>query len=231
MSKIFLSGIFVCLIVSIAFAQVFKTVNIAFTREIKKNGIKEVSRGHIYYNNKKTILKITDPISQWMIIDSKSIIIYYPVEKEAMKINCSLPVALPFLDLFINVINENFGLAELGYHVEKNEFKNDTLYTYWGPAEKNRGSMGQVIFALVNNKIVFSESKDPQGKTIFKTFYQDHITSRTKYIPLKMTILKFFETGITIEDIVYANPVFNQPLPKEIINFRIPDNITIEVIE
>ncbi len=90
--------------------------------------------------------------------------------------------------------------------------------------------MGPVILALVKNKIVLSESKDIQGKTVIKTIYQNFVSYRTKHIPLKMTIFQFSEFGTTIEEIVFSNPIFNKSFPSEIVNFNIPEGIEPEEI-
>lgn len=231
MKRTFILLLLVSLEISVAYSQTIRTINVEFTRHIERENSKETATGSIYYNNTRTILKIIEPIFQWVIITGDSMLIYYPVEKQALLIKSDNPATLPFLNMFIGVVKENFGLAESGYSIRKNEMRGDTLFTYWDPSPKSRKFMGPVTLALVQNKLVLSESKNPQGKTIIRTIYQNHVRYRTKHFPLQITIFQYSEPGITIETVVFFNPTFDEPFPPEIANFCIPGEIELEAIE
>lgn len=231
MRKIFILLFVLLPEISIVRSQTFKTVKMEFTRTIERDNRQETSSGSIYYNSTKTILKITEPIIQWILMTGDSLLIYYPNEKQALLMKCENPATLPFLNMFVGVVKENFGLGELGYGIIKNEMKGDTLFTYWAPPTTRRKFMGPVVLALLKNKLVLSESQNPQGKTILKTIYQNHISYRTKNFPLQMTVFQFSEQGTIIENVTFVNPLFDQPFPIEIENFCIPQDVIPEEIE
>ena len=219
------------LIISFGQSQEIKTVQIQFSREVQREKHTDNSEGFIYYQDDKITVQITKPLKQWMILESGVMLIYYPVEQEALRFKNTLQSTLPFLDFFIRIVNEDLGLNELGYRIDKNEFINDTLFTHWIPDEKDKNRMGPVILALNDNRIVLSESKDTKGKTIIKTLYQNYIDFQSKYLPMKMIIYQYLDTGTIVENIQYSNPLIDKPLPREILDFRIPETINIEDIE
>jgi hypothetical protein len=217
--------------ISFTQGQEIEAIQMQFSREVQRENNTETSQGYIYYQQNKVIIKITEPIRQWMILEAGTMLIYYPDENEALRFNNTLQSNIPFLDFFIRIANEDFGLSDLGYHIDRNEFINDTLFTNWIPEEKYKESMGPVCLTLYDNRVVFSESKDPKGKTVIKIHFKNYRTYQSKYLPMKMTIYQYLDNGTIIENIVYSNPRINEPLSREISEFEIPETVYIEDIE
>ena len=231
MKRIVYKALLFFLSISFTQGQEIETIQMQFSREVQRENNTETSQGYIYYQQNKVIIKITEPIRQWMILEAGTMLIYYPDENEALRFNNTLQTNIPFLDFFIRIVNEDFGLSDLGYRIDKSEFINDTLFTNWIPDEKFKERMGTVSLALYDNRVVFSESKDPKGKTMIKIHFQNYMAYQSKYLPMKMTIYQYLDNGTIIENIVYSNPRINESLSREISEFEIPETVDIEDIE
>lgn len=223
--------IFLSLAVSAASSQTIKSLSLDFARTVQQNGRSEATGGRIYYDGQKITLEVREPLQQWMILQGNEILLYYPVEKRAIRLKSENPAALPFFHAFIGVVKENYGLAELGYTLQKSFIKADTLFAVWAPPRELQKSVSQVVVAVQKDKIIFSETRDAQGKIVARADYQNHFRHRAQYFPLHITIAQNSEQTAIREDVVYSNPVFDQPLPPLVVNFKIPDHIKIEEIE
>ena len=232
MNKIILTLIFIIFIASPSFGQTVKTISVEFTRTVKSNNTKEEVKGSIYYDTTRTTLEVTYPINQWMILKGNTIFIYYPDEKKAIEIISQSPATLPFFQSFVGVVKEDYGLSDFGYTLKRNEVKGDTLFAYWDPPEKVKKVLGQFILGFTEDKIVYTESRDAEGKALLKAIYQDHIKYEVTYFPLKIIIIQYINKDYTkVEEVIYKNPIFDKPLPEKVVNFKIPSYIKIQKIE
>ncbi|MBD3373618.1 hypothetical protein GF406_01165 [candidate division KSB1 bacterium] len=223
-----------CIFSLIAFnahSQMFKTVSVEYTRTTKQKESEEMIKGHIYYDGNKTIVITKEPVNQRMVLENNIILIYYADEKRAIRIKSQNPVTLPFFQSFIGLVDENLGLAKLGYTIDKNELHGDTLFVYWKPPKNAEKLLGEFILALKNNRIVLTKSKAPDGKTMIQTSYNNYIKHDNQFFPLKIKSVLYSEKNITTESIIYNNPIFNAPLSKQISQFELPDNIKVKEVE
>lgn len=212
-------------------AQPFQTLMFDFTRTVTRTGNEERSGGTIYWDSTRTIVQIRDPLNQWMYLTDTSTILFYPDENRVLQIKSTSPAALPFLNLFTGAVKETFGLPEMGYTIQRNEMRGDTLFTYWDPDEYDRKTKGIVIIALLNDKIVSSESWDPGGKRLIKTVFRNHFTYKSVPFPMEMTLENYAGNESFTEIVHFFNPVFDKSTPGEILEFTIPDSATEEVLE
>jgi len=219
------------LIVLNAYGQIIKTVSVKFTRIVKQKKSEEIIKGNIYYEGNKTIVVTKEPLNQWMILENNIMLIYYPDKKKAIRIKSKNPVSLPFFHSFIGLVDENLGLAKLGYTIDKNELHGDTLFVYWKPPKKAENILGEFILSLKNNIIVSTKSKDPKGKTIIKTSYNSFIEHDNQFFPLEIKSVIYSGNNVTTESIIYNNPVFDESLPKQISQFTLPDDIEVKEVE
>ena len=205
-----------------------QTIQVEFTRIADRKNRKEIAKGKIYYDGTKTTLKVYEPLNQWMILDASSVLIYYPDHKQAIKINSNNPTTLSFFQVFIGIVKEDFGLSQLGYTVRESKFKGDTLFVYWNPPKITAKIISEFILGLYRDKIVFTEAKGTDGNAIGRTTFHNYLTYGAMHFPLEMKMMKFAENDTTIEEIVYFNPIIDQPLPAEVVNFAVPPEIKVE---
>lgn len=232
MNKTILTLISIFFILLPSWAQTIKTISVEFTSIVNSNNIIEEIKGSIYYYTTKTTLEVTYPIYQWMILKGKKILIYYPDEEKAIEITSQSPASLPFFQSFVGVVKEDYGLSDFGYTLKRNEVKGDTLFAYWDPPEKVKKVLGQFILGFTEDKIVYTESRDADGKALLKVIHQNHIKYGATYFPLKIIIIQYINKDYTkIEEVIYKNPIFDKLLPEKVVNFKIPSHIKIEKIE
>ncbi|MCF7911335.1 MAG: hypothetical protein K9M99_02315 [Candidatus Cloacimonetes bacterium] len=230
MRKVLFLGLFILLVFCL-YSQKYDTIQVGINRKIITGGSEESVSGKIYYDGDKTTIVISEPLLQWMIVEDNSMLIYYPDELKAIKLNTRNPVTLPFFKTFIGVINENLGLAELGYTIDRNEVVEDTLFLYWNPPQVLAKTFGQHILKLKDNKIVYSEQQNKKGKILSKTIYSDYMEVNNFTFPLQVESYVYEKKSVSVELITYSNPIFNGKLPEEIELFTLPDNIEVNEID
>jgi hypothetical protein len=212
------------------FAQPQQTVTVEFRRTIQENGVDETVQGNIYYDGQKTFLITRSPILQWMIIENSQLLIYYPEEQKAIRILTQNPASLPFFQAFVGIVDEDAGLAKLGYSISKNEVRNDTLFIHWKPAAKVEKILGEYVYALYNNKIVYTVMKTPKGGIASRTYISDYTGYNGRFFPHKIHSILYNENSEVHEIIAYSNAAFGKPLPDDVLNFRLPDGIDVKEI-
>jgi len=216
-----------------SFCQTIKTISVEFTREYSEDNKKEIIKGKIHYQApSKTVIHITDPINQWMILEDKEMIIYYPDDKKAFHIISTWnPFSMPFFQAFVGVVKEDYGLTELGYTLANYETNDNSLISHWNPPKNLAKLLGEIILEFKDNKIIRVELRNPNGKTISKSLYKNHTLYGATYFPLEISTIKYMKSGAAFEEIVYRNPQFNSPLPKEVLDFKIPAHIKVKEIK
>lgn len=212
-----------------SYPQKVETVSVNFTRNTATDASSELVNGIIYFQASinKVILKVTDPVNQWMVFEGNTMLIYYPVEQKAFRFTSNNPLSLPFFDAFLGMMQDDFGLPSAGFKLDRHEMKEDTLLTYWEPPGGTKKLLGKTIIALVKDKIVFVEIQNSTGEKIAKTTYSNHIQFGLSFFPLEIITKKYHKNVPTIIKIKYDDPQFNTSLPQEVLNFKIPGDIEI----
>lgn len=216
------------------FCQVIETISVEFIREYKEDKKTEIIKGIINYQApSKTFIKVTYPINQWMILNEMEMVIYYPDEKKAFRIttNISNAFSMPFFQAFLGVIKDDFGLSELGYSMYSYKVKDSVLTSCWNPPKNLSKLLGNIILEYTENKIINVELLNPKGKILSRSSYRNHILYGATYFPLEVCTTKNFISCSSIEKIIFKNPLFNSPLPKEVIGFKIPSDISVKEIK
>lgn len=217
---------------SIVYAQSLKSLQIEFERYYKKKYKEEIIKGSIYFQTSENITVIVEePLKQWMVLGKHEMDIYYPTEKKAFRFITQNRLLLPFFQTFVAVYKKDYGLMDTGYTLSYHKKRGDTLFTYWNPPEILSKVLGVFTLVYVSDKIVYGELKTSDGTIMSKSSYSNHIHYGTNFFPLKISTVRFTQSDSTIENITYTHPQFNIELPNEVINFKIPSDITVEEIE
>ncbi|MDP4164545.1 MAG: hypothetical protein Q8898_15725 [Bacillota bacterium] len=212
-------------------ATTVKTISADLDRHLKKGSTEQSISGHIYYTDKKSILVINKPLSQWMIFENNRMIIYYPAEKNAIRIISRDPLSMPFFQTFIGPATDNFGLAAKGYSISWNEMKQDTLFIHWKPPRETK-MLGEFTVMLQKNRLVSTEQKASDGQVISRSFFAAHIRHGNSFFPRSVTSMIFSgKDTVVIESITYSNIVFDRTLPDTILEFSLPVRTMVKDIE
>ncbi|MGB9743072.1 MAG: LolA family protein [bacterium] len=191
----------------------------------------ESAKGTIFYQPPDDILiHITEPVNQWLNSKSKTLLIYYPDDKKAFRIQAQFPFTLTFFQAFIGAMKGSLGLTETGFTLHKNERRGDTLVTYWSPPAKAKRALGPVIIGLVDDRMGFMEMRNNRGKTLVRVSYSQYHKIDGLNLPLEVSAVRYMGKDTTYETVHYRNPRLNIKLPDEVVNFKIPDGTDVKEV-
>lgn len=218
--------------ITIAHAGSPRSLAVNFSREFAEYDSKEEATGTIYYlpPHKLTVV-VEEPIDQWMIFDRQKLEIYYPDERKALRFTSSQPFQLSFFQAFLGVLDEDYGLGDIGYILVHRSKNGDTVATTWKPPKKLAKVLGDFTLVHEGQRIIRAESRRADGTVSSRCLFTDHYPYGNTYFPLTIITKRFFETDTSVERISFANPRFDLELPQDTIYFSLPDDVTIEESE
>jgi outer membrane lipoprotein-sorting protein len=203
--------------------QPFQTLIVDFHREYLSNTGRDVSAGRIFYNHTgKLVVTVKDPIDQILVFSEKTLVIYYPVEKQAFKIESEMPFSLPFVSALIGSSRPNYGLPDMKYTLKQTERKSDTLISHWEPPSMVSPVLGPATLVEHRRRLIYAESKRANGQVMTMAHFRNHIMRGNLVLALDVETTHFIKEGVEIEKIAFANPAINSPIPDSLLNFQIP---------
>lgn len=214
-----------------SYGQIISTISVEFEREYTNKNKKECLKGQLFYKApSRIIVRIKNPVNQWIIYEKNEMTIYYPDENRAFHFISQFPLSLPFFQPLINVTKEDFGLSDLGYTLEKYERKGANLFSIWIPPKNASKFLGEFSLEYQDNKLIFSEIKNAKGKIISKSFYKNHIRYGYYFLPMEISITYYSNSQPCSELVKFINPHFNSTFPQEVMDFKIPENTKVKEI-
>lgn len=214
-----------------AYSQSIHSIQFEFQQIIKRQHESEIVVGYLFYSGQKTTLKIVNPINQWIVFEKNRTLLYYPDLHRAIEIKSQNPVTLPFFQAFAGIHNIDAYLTELDYTLEKSEMRGDTLFSFWCPPAEAKKVIGYYIVAITKDKIIYSKIQDIRGNILAKSNYLNHLTYKGSQFPLEIITTQYVANDSTVEHIRFSNPVFNELLPADVTEFKIPLGTDIKVVE
>ncbi|MDE0468744.1 MAG: hypothetical protein OYL97_16960 [Candidatus Poribacteria bacterium] len=220
---------------NVLYAAPLKVLSLDFTRELTENNKTEHIAGILHYDVKaaRVVVEVTRPLKQIMVVQGKTLEIYYPVEKQAFRFISKGRIPLPFVESIIQSTQAEYGLTAIGYSLEKHDIVDKVLYTYWAPPEKAKEKLGTVILGMRDDRLISAEVKNPKGHIIARSHYQDHSRIGINYIPMKVTSSAYGAKSEVLqsEHILYSNPQVNVDSPNPMLNFTIPESVEVKEIK
>lgn len=214
------------------YGQIGRTMAVEYTRAITEGRTAEVVKGKLFYQEpKRIVIKVTDPINQWMVLEDNKMLIYYPNEQKAFRFSSKPPFSLPIFQAFVGSIKNDLGLSGAGFKLVRHEVIGDTLLTYWAPPDKIKKIMGNTTVGQIKDVFSFIEVHNAKGEKLAKTTFNNHLKYNDTYFPMEITSISYQEKDSIIEKVTYSNPQFNVPLPQNITNFTLPTNVKIKEVE
>lgn len=122
-------------------------------------------------------------------------------------------------------MKEDFGLCDRGYTLSDHKVKEDTLITYWRPSRRLSKTIENLRLVYVNNKIISSEVKKIDGEFMLKSSFERHLDYGEYSFPMEISTTILMGEDTVFEKIMYKNLYFNDSLPEEVKNFKIPEDI------
>lgn len=207
------------------------TLSAEFERKLVTADSKETLKGIIYYHPQKAVIEVNDPVHQIMTFSGNIMTIFYPEEGKAFRIKAKNLISIPFVQGFVQVIKEDYGLGELGYKLTRHETRGDTLYTHWSPPPKQKKILGMFTLVMVKEKLVYAEAQTPDGEPAVRSSYRNYAELNGKSFPLEIYSEIYSKSGLSTESVTYSDVQFNLPLPERILNFTIPDSVSVKEIQ
>lgn len=235
MSKFLYFLFLVCLLFcrNFIYSQTNRSLVVGFTRTITKENTIDVVKGNLYFRGPTwIIIKVIEPINQWLVYKDSIMHIYYPDERKAFRFNYKTSFSLPFYQTFILAgIEDEFGLSKAGFKLVRHDIKADTLLSYWESPKNLKKMLDIVIIGLIKDKLVKIEILDKKGKKKAKTTYNNYFYYNKYVLPLEINSIVYHKNDSVVEKVIYTNPQFDVALPQEIVNFEIPNDVKIKEIE
>ena len=207
--------------------QDVKKFNSSFERSVHKYGKYDSTAGDVYYTPDKIILNVKKPITQWIEVFQNETRLYYPDQHKGICLKSKQESFVNFINTFLASVREDYNLTNQNFSLYENKFKEDSLFSYWRSGQTN------VKFMLVhsNNRLVEVESRDEQNNYVTSVCFPEHLAYGGKFYPVKMVFSQVYKGEKTQETVVLSSVRFNEPFPSEIENFKIPDDVELQVIE
>mgnify|MGYP000064708253 FL=1 len=227
-----MNGLFLCFVLYPALTFSLTTLQVSFRRTYVREGRVERVCGVIYHcaEPERTVVKVEEPLEQWMVLEEGKLEIFYPQDRRAFRITGRTSGSLPFLEAFLMPLKDDYGLEGSGYSLSGHDVEGDTLITYWDPPEKLRKTLGKFILAYKGDKLIKTELRDPGGRTLARSIYCDHVPYSGAFLPTRISTVRFSPSDTTYEDLIYTEPKFDLPLPEEVLDFRIPEDVDVEEV-
>lgn len=223
--------LFFSIFLTSGYSQSVNSIQFEFRQVIQRQHESEIVAGQLFSDGQKTTLKILNPIHQWVVFEKNKSLLYYPDLKRAIEIRSQNPVTLPFFQAFTGIHHIDAYLTELGYALEKSEISGDTLLSFWAPPAEAKKVIGYYIVAIAKDRIIYSKIRDVNGNILAKSIYSNHLAYKNTKFPLEIITTQYFATDSTVEQILFSNPIFNEPLPANVIDFKIPEGTDRKVVE
>ena len=216
-------------------ATPLKTLSLDFTRELTENNKTDQIVGTLHYDAKgaQVVVEVSEPLKQIMVVKDKMLEIYYPVEKQAFRFISEGRIPLPFVESIVQSTQAEHGLTAMGYSLEKHDIVDKVLYSYWSPPKKAKDQLGTIILGMQNDRLISAEVKNPKGRIIARSHYQNHSRISVNYVPMKVTSSTYDEKSEMLqhEQVIYSNPQVNADPQNPILNFTIPESVEVKEIK
>ncbi len=212
-------------------AQMVETLCVDFSKYSTRNAHVDTVRGILFFFQGRTVLQVSYPLRQWMEWQGQSLLIYYPQDNKAIRFMADMPWQLPFFQPFLS--GEPFfnHLEKIGFSLQRTDEVGDTLISYWAPKNPQKIHKGTFVLKMDQHRLYATDFHDKKRKLWYRTRYDHFFVYGKTHIPLKMYSCYQSNDERREELILFANPVINQMIPPEVMNFSLPEGTKIEEIK
>ncbi len=206
----------------------YQTLQGSFQKVNDRDGRIDSSSGVFYVKKMDYMyLEVTHPIHQIMVIEGNETLIYYPERRLAYRLKSKNPVLMPFIPQLIASQRADVGFDNLGLKLEKQKFQGDSLLSYWVSPDPDK-SIGRYQMIQVNDLPIQIFYVSPDSMFASKILFAAYRQVDDLMLPHQIITENVSVKGVTIEKIYLSNLKKNQPLPSEIVQFDLPDEVTVE---
>jgi outer membrane lipoprotein-sorting protein len=208
------------------------TLRAEFTRTIRRGSTVETVRGTLFSRPPaRVILRVREPVSQWVVFETGSMLIWYPEEGKAFRFSEKTPSPYGFASTFVGVPLPDFGLAAAGFTIEGSEKREDALFTRWKPPAGLGRSIGTATVGSRDRSPYLLEVTDPHGSFLARVTYREFVSYGSLAIPSRIDLVQVDHGMLVSEEVTYSGHQFDVDLPADVVNFRLPAGVIVEETE
>ncbi len=200
----------------------FQTLQGTFQKIFDRNGVADTVESQFYFQNTPFMfIETHSPFHQIMVIKNNETLIFYPRRQLAYQLSSERPPLLPAISYLVVYFNAEEGFANLGLNLTRQEFKGDTLITYWASPDPKK-PIGLYRLAQYNERTIQVTYTSPDTSIINILSFKNFITLEGITLPQFIVSEKTSPKHYTVETVLLKKLKINLPIPAEYLNFTVP---------
>lgn len=185
--------------------------------------------GKLLYFQGKTTVFIQQPIQQVLLFYDNLIVVYYPQDTAVLRINTQSQAFLPFFQMFVGIVNQNFNPEALGFQLHDQQFNNDTLKFIWLPPNQEDIELGMMETVYHKDKLALIQNFGTNNKMTNSVHYSGYEKVYETEIPFKIEMNNYFSVPLK-ETIVFEVLETSSDAIERYKDFSVPLNAKIKEI-
>lgn len=214
------------LIYFLVLPQQFNWVSFSMVKRINKTGVTSWMDARIHFDKSGDMVTyFTKPQEMYVLnnVDGE-LKVYNPKENTVFKsVNYNFSSQHTPIFYFLNN-KENMGLDEAGYKIKESEVSDMLLITKWEPPKNASIDLSYIEVVNDGEKNVFQGFYDDDGICFKKVYYYNFELLGSKNVPKSITEIDFINGDSVISKTTFSDFILNDPLDKEILELKIPEN-------
>lgn len=217
---------------TLVFPEIMRSFAADFRRDYEANHRIETSTGKIIYESasKKLCIEVISPVHQLIILQGSTTLIYYPEKGQAFKISSNVNSVLPFFEVVLGCLRDDFGLEQQGYTLNHYERKGDILISKWTPPKKLSGFIGEATLEYNKNQVNRIQYKSLRGELLSEATFKQYFANKGLFFPLEVTISYKSPLESRVEKVIFDRPQFDAEISDEFKKFGIPASVKVKDI-
>ena len=207
------------------------SLRVDFAKILNRNNIHDTVTGTIYSFDNRMVISITHPITQFMLIDSLTTLIYNKEERAVVQIKRKSRSILPFFHTFIGFFRGEQAIPVMYFKIDQSSQKGDTLITCWVAKDKKNGFKGKIETAYWKDRPVSTSSIDKKGRVLSRMVFSNDTMVTGKHVPFRIVTHTMQGADTLCEDVLFSNLQIGTPVPDSIRNIAIPPDVPVKVLE
>ena len=188
-----------------------------------------VLHADLYYQalDGKLITRMDAPINKVMITNRQGELTIYDPEDQTVYRTRELEYSSEnnLIFFFLTGKTQDLGLGDMGFTIDRTEFKDGLLITQWIPPRAHSHVFSHIELVHEDHLPIYAAYFDAAGKMIKKVFYSDFEIYSDVILPLTVTEFNYLPGGDSIVNRVRFSDVrTNRQAVSSWFEFEIPDD-------
>jgi hypothetical protein len=214
-----------------SFSTSSSSLQVSFTKIESRISSIDTVTGTIHSFDGRMVIAIVYPITQFMLIDSLTTLIYNKEERAVVQIKRKSRSILPFFHTFIGFFRGAQAIPAMYFKIDQSSQKGDTLITCWVAKDKKNGFKGKIETAYWKDRPVSTSSIDKKGRVLSRMVFSNDTMVTGKHVPFHIVTYTMQGADTLCEDVSFSNLQIGTPVPDSIRKITIPPDIPVKMLE